>query len=459
MNRKRIRIAILLLGTAVMAFLAVQFVLVSKSLKLERKEFEFKTRLLATDVFFEIPLNYREVERVTAEMMRKSELKKDSASQEQVFDHLKHALIAYGGVGKKLEERFAAENIAADFNFAVALNSFFLLDDRVHQIPFFESNGRSEDIHLYGDLRDFSGTLLNTSFFYWGSNFSMQLNFYIQYPRLQSYFLGRMKGLMGISLAAVFIILGVFGFVVQTILKQKRLSDMKTDFINNITHELHTPLSTIAVATKNLKLKTVGENPQKLVDLAEVIERQNKRLQGIIDNVMKLSFFDKKEIADMRLEVDAHDLLAGLVRDFKVKYMERDLAVEENYRAKADGLSLEPSLFLTAVFNILDNAVKYTLETPRIRLHTWNDEKYFYLSITDNGTGIPRHAQKMIFEKFYRVPEGNIHKTKGLGIGLYTSRWIIEAHGGEITVSGKPEEGSVFTIKLPLERGARGIQT
>ena len=234
---------------------------------------------------------------------------------------------------------------------------------------------------------------------------------------------------------------------------------MKSDFIHNITHELNTPISTIAVAVKNLGHESIMKSPQKLSDLAGVISRQNTRLQKMIDKVMKLSFLESNELGKNRTPVSAHQFLSGLLQDFRIRCENVSLTVSQDFTARKDTLFLDPFLFATALFNILDNAVKYSKEKPRIHVKTWDSGNSFFISVTDKGIGISKSAQKFIFDKFYRVTDGDLYATKGLGIGLYTSKTIIEAYEGRLTVSSRPGKGSEFVITLPMEKREIHVET
>ena len=254
----------------------------------------------------------------------------------------------------------------------------------------------------------------------------------------------RMATLLIVSILCMLFLISLFVITIQSLIKQKKISDIKTDFINNITHELKTPLTTLSVSTKILERKEVRENEVIFNSILGTIDRQNSRLQNIIDQVMSNALGQ----ADIELhkELIAPDiLLKTILADFKLSNPNVTLLSDLN--SSKTTLYLDKFHLTTAVNNVLENAVKYGCKNITLKTEVLNN--LFNVSIGDDGIGIPKTKQPLLFEKFYRVEQGNLHNVKGLGLGLYYVNQIIKAHQGSIKVSGDLGKGSLFTISIP----------
>ena len=248
---------------------------------------------------------------------------------------------------------------------------------------------------------------------------------------------------------SVLIVFLVFWFTWRNLMEERRLSGLKSDFINNMTHELKTPLSTITVAGRTLEKTQINSDPGKVLETAKMISKQSVNLNQLINTILEVSLLERTEFELDRQKVSADELTHQIVASFLTS-CDGSAEFQEDYKANGISLSVDIVYFTTMVNNLLTNAVKYCDKDPVIAVSTMADNNDFLLSITDNGIGIPHEHADHIFEKFYRVPHGNIHKTKGLGLGLYYVKRIAAAHGGDVSVSSRPGRGSTFRIKLPL---------
>lgn len=240
-----------------------------------------------------------------------------------------------------------------------------------------------------------------------------------------------------------------FAYSINTILKQKRLSDIKNDFINNMTHELKTPISTIGLSSEMLMKGTVSEKDD-IQRYAGVIFKENKRLQKQVERVLNIAKLDKEEIELKREEINFHELLEEAKDTFEFNQLTHGGSITLDLKAENDLIQVDEVHVGNVIYNLLDNAVKYCKDQPIIVLSTWNDKKGIYFEISDNGIGIKREFQKMIFDKFYRISTGNLHDVKGFGLGLYYVKLVVEAHNGTIDVKSAPEKGTTFKIWLPF---------
>lgn len=241
-----------------------------------------------------------------------------------------------------------------------------------------------------------------------------------------------------------------FGYTVIVILKQKKLSEVKTDFINNMTHELKTPISTIGLSSEMLMRMDPQQDPEKVQKYASLIFKENKRLQNQVERVLNVAKLDKNEIVLKKEPFEMHELLQEAKDNFEFNQEDKGGVIHLDLKATNSELIVDPVHISNVVFNLLDNAIKYCSQVPNINVRTSSDGKNFKIEIEDNGIGIKKEDLKMIFDKFYRVPTGNLHDVKGFGLGLYYVKLIVDAHKGSISVKSSLGQGTTFTIQLPI---------
>ncbi len=261
--------------------------------------------------------------------------------------------------------------------------------------------------------------------------------------------LGRMAGLLAVSILVFLFVMGLFYYSIKNLIKQKKVADVKTDFINNITHELKTPLATLSIASKSLKRKEIFESPEAFKNTLGILDRQNTRLQKLIDQVMTNSL-GSEDLVLCKEQVIDDEYFKNIVADFSLSVQSKDLEINGAIELKEVLLRLDTFMFTTALFNILENAVKYGKERSAITIKTALKNNHYEISIADNGIGISEMDQKYLFDKFYRVASGNQHNVKGLGLGLYYTKQVIDAHGGHIAVTSEEGKGATFIINIPL---------
>ncbi len=251
------------------------------------------------------------------------------------------------------------------------------------------------------------------------------------------------------SFFLILISLFCYGFAAQMLTKQRKLDEMKNNFINNVSHELKTPIATITFAVANIENEQVLQNPEAIKQFTKVIREENKRLNAQVEKVLQAAIIDQKELALKRENVDLHLLINQLADAYDLKIITQAKITRQLNATKT--VLLGDSFHLSnAISNLLDNAIKYSPEVVNISISTENNDKYLKISIEDRGLGIKKEQQKMIFQKFYRVPTGNIHNVKGFGLGLSYVKEIIEKHKGQILVESKVGKGSTFVVELPL---------
>lgn len=245
------------------------------------------------------------------------------------------------------------------------------------------------------------------------------------------------------------LILLFFAFAVSVIIRQKRISEVKTDFINNMTHELKTPISTIGLSSETLLREDFSKDEERLKRYAGIIYKENKRLENQVERVLNIAKLDKNELVLSKEELNIHEIIEEAADSFRFNQFENGGKIDLSLDAENDKVNADPVHITNVFFNLIDNAVKYSKEVPSVTLNSVNDKKGITITISDNGIGIAKENLKHIFEKFYRVPTGNLHDVKGFGLGLYYVKIIIESHDGTINVKSQLGEGTTFKIWLP----------
>jgi two-component system, OmpR family, phosphate regulon sensor histidine kinase PhoR len=283
---------------------------------------------------------------------------------------------------------------------------------------------------------------------------------YVYFPDQQQYILRRMSALLAGSALLVLVILACFYLAVTTILRQKKLSDIKNDFINNMTHEFKTPISTIALATEMAQESSAPEllpgQTGQLHRYLGIIREENRRLGTQVEKVLQMALLDRGDVGLKYSEVNIHDLIGKVLTSLSVQIEQRHGEVELDFEAPLELVRGDELHLTNVLYNLLDNAIKYS---PDDRLHltirTRNEtgtsgRELLHLEVADRGIGMTKEQLSRIFDKFYRVPTGNRHDVKGFGLGLSYVRKMVEVHEGTIQVDSHPGQGSVFSIQLPI---------
>ena len=273
----------------------------------------------------------------------------------------------------------------------------------------------------------------------------------IHFPTMNSYIFSSVRFMIPALFFTVVLCIA-FIFTLYVIFRQKKVTELKNDFINNMTHEFKTPISTISLASQMLTDGSVTKSPQMLQHITGIINDETKRLRFQVEKVLQISLFDQQKATMKMCELDAGELLTGVVNTFALKVEKNGGTIATQMEAQNSKIFADEMHLTNVVFNLMDNAVKYKRDDEPLRLtiHTWNEHGKFCLSIQDNGIGIKKENLRRIFDRFYRVHTGNLHDVKGFGLGLAYVKKVIQDHHGSIRAESELGVGTKFIIVIPL---------
>jgi two-component system phosphate regulon sensor histidine kinase PhoR len=239
-----------------------------------------------------------------------------------------------------------------------------------------------------------------------------------------------------------------FAFSVTVIMRQYRLAEVKTDFINNMTHELKTPISTISLSAE-MMMRLPEITAEQIQKYASIIYKENKRLEHQVERVLNVAKLDKDQVVLNKDQFDVNELLDEVKENFELHHFEKGGIIHIDLNADNHIIQADAVHLTNVIYNLLENAIKYCESVPNITIQTRNDKQGIWIEIEDNGIGIKKENLSLIFDKFYRVPTGNLHNVKGYGLGLYYVKLIVDAHGGKVNVKSAPGKGTTFSLFFP----------
>jgi two-component system phosphate regulon sensor histidine kinase PhoR len=252
-----------------------------------------------------------------------------------------------------------------------------------------------------------------------------------------------------LSLIFTGIVIVGFYYTIYVILHQKKLSEMKTDFLNNMTHEFKTPIATISLATDAIRNLIKNQHPEKAERFINIIKEENERMDSQVGKVLQMARIDKNEFNLNIEEIDVHDIVNRAADRIALQIDQKNGSLTVDFQSKNYVIEADETHFTNVIYNLLDNANKYSPEKPEIKLTVIDSSGGIKISVEDKGLGISKEARKYIFDKFFRVPTGDVHDIKGFGLGLSYVKAIVTAHAGHIDVKSEPGKGSIFTVFFP----------
>lgn len=334
---------------------------------------------------------------------------------------------------KVLKEELLYESINIPFEYAV-VNRFGQV-----MIQSFHPKTNNENFQPKFKIALFPNDIFNRGNF-------LLLNF----PGERNYILKTMWLLLVSSLLFVLIIIFSFWYTIKTIFNQKKLDEMKTDFINNMTHEFKTPIATISISSEAIGEKEIFSDENRLKKFVGIIKEENKRLSNQVERVLQMAVLDRGDFQLKIADVDINAVINNAKEKIALQIEQKDGTITSQLDASRHIVKVDEVHLTNVIFNLLDNANKYSKEIPEIKISTRNEGNDVFITVEDKGIGMSKEQLKNIFEKFYRAHTGNIHNVKGFGLGLAYVKKIVEAHGGQIFVSSELGKGSKFEIYLPL---------
>jgi len=285
--------------------------------------------------------------------------------------------------------------------------------------------------------------------------FFRHYNLAVHFPDQQIYILKQSATLLAASLILLVVIVGCYAYTVRALLKQKRFSTALKDFINNMTHEFKTPISTISLASEALSNPAVRGDEDKLIRYNRIIQDENLRMRGQVEKILQMAMLEEGDYELHLDQIDAHAIVEQAMQNILIQVEKRNGRLTSKLEAPVSAIEADAVHFAGIIHNLLDNANKYTPQAPEITIATENNDNGLLIHISDNGIGIPAEDQKRIFEKYYRVSTGNQHDVKGFGLGLSYVKLIAEAHGGSVDLHSETGKGSTFSVFLPFSAAVK----
>ena len=274
---------------------------------------------------------------------------------------------------------------------------------------------------------------------------------HLWFPNQDTYLVKTLWPLLASSTIFMIAVILTFAYTIKTILRQKKVSEIKNDFINNMTHELKTPISTISLACEALADPTMSSSSQKVGHFVGMIRDENKRLGVLVENVLRSAVLDRGELEMSKDHVNVHEIVEAAIKNITLQATKKGGVIRKKLQATQPVVRGDKIHLTNVVFNLLDNAIKYSKEKPEITLRTRSSDVAIIIEVEDKGIGIKKDDQKRIFDKLYRVSTGNIHNIKGFGLGLSYVQVIVTKHHGTVSVQSEYGKGSTFTIQIPYD--------
>ena len=341
-----------------------------------------------------------------------------------------HKRVSKKDIERLLSKKLRQDDIDIDYEFAIYSND---LATKVQSEGFELQKASTFSVPIFFNEND-------------QSNYNLLVNF----PGHKKFILSSIIGMTMLSVIFTLIIIIAYSSALFQLIKQRKISEIKTDFINNMTHEFKTPIATINLALDSIKNPKIIDDREKVLRYLQMIKEENKRMHAQVENVLRISKLEKNELNISKDRVKLHDLIEDAITHVELIVEDRGGYIKTHLDANKSSVLANETHFTNVIVNILDNAIKYSPESPEIEVFTENVGTNILLKITDRGSGMGKAAQKQVFEKFYREHTGNIHNVKGHGLGLSYVKRILDDHQGHISVESEKGKGSTFIIRLPL---------
>ncbi|MCK4749653.1 MAG: HAMP domain-containing histidine kinase [Bacteroidales bacterium] len=454
----KLRLSVILSTFALVILVVVQYYNISVTFETKREQFDTSYGAMVKQALFQYePTKYKYqsdsvfllFDQYAEELVYSFQ---NSLSGENI-DTLKSQVLAiYSRILQKhrkpddyLREYLEKAGAEPDFRSGYYISELSLLDfDRV--------------ITLYRDTTgelppEFKNALYASSYAIEGNYFRIRYDYLIDFTHKTQIIYRDMVITLVLAVLTILIVVLIFTMTMRNMIIQKRLSDLKTDFINNMTHELKTPLSTISVASSALGNPIIFNETEKVTELSALIKKQNRHLSELIDRILDINIWERDQVRLRPEHIAVEVWIRELVKVFRINQGEACASIELKTKLQHETHLLDEVHMSTVINNLLSNAVKYGKEPCRIGIEVKETSEELWMEVRDNGPGIRKEELRHLFEKFYRGAESKQRVIRGLGLGLYYVKQIVEAHHGTVSVRSTPGKGSTFTIKIPIENG------
>ena len=362
-----------------------------------------------------------EIERLMIEESFKSIIRQQSISER----------VSLHQIQKLIEEKLRKRELNLHFEFAIYNKNVL---SKIHS-KYFEPN----------ETKEYRALLFGAN-----SNDDSLYELAVIFPQRERFVLSSIIEIASLSTVFMLIIIAVFIITLNQLITQRRISEIKTDFINNMTHEFKTPIATMNLVLDTLKSPMAINNPDKVMHYVKILKQENKRMLAQVENILQISRLEKGSLQLEREPLDVHELITSAISHVQVMINERGGVIHTHFLASNSDISANESHLTNIFVNVIENAIKYSPEAPEIDIYTENIKNRILIRVKDKGQGMSKQAAKYIFDKFYREHTGDLHNVKGHGLGLAYVKSIVEYHQGTVYVESEKGKGSTFFIKLPV---------
>lgn len=430
-SQKKIYLVIALTIVSLIGILLVQYFWIDAALETEKEQFD------------------REIATVTQKL--ENNLRSDSELQNRIINFADSSTSTHESdikeelrnkLQNEIDEVFNAEFTNLDYEFGLVQHSDF------HKCC---QRGVSKEKVLLSSMEENNRiSILKTDYRSCPCIFAGNAHINLHFPNKDYFVASQIGGMLALSVICILIVVGCFSYTILTIRKQKKLADMKNDFINNMTHEFKTPIFSISLASKALGKSKQLQKSEKLNSFLNLIHDESKRLKEQVDKVLQMTLADSNYSKINKEKINLHKLIKNEADKFKLILSEKNGTINLDLQADKHMIHADKTHLTNIIQNLIDNAIKYSKQQPDITIFTENKDEGVSFSITDNGIGMDSETKQHVFEKFYRATQsGDIHNVKGFGLGLSYVKNIVKAHQGRIQIDSKINKGSTFTIFLP----------
>jgi signal transduction histidine kinase len=420
---------------------------------LSKEGLDFINRRMRTDGFDTVRLLLRNYsEQANKELHALKDPKDIDAKKKEILDYFTTVVYKEQDLSDFLSKFFERRGFEKNFKFTISIVDLDMINNDT--IPVYQNEEFLNRRRPNNSLRTVpSDNLKDKIMVNWfnleDNSYRFIFEYFIDFSDKQKVILKETSVFLGMSILSIIIVVIIFIITYKNLMEERRLSNLKTDFINNMTHELKTPLSTITVAGKTLEMPQIRSDDAKILETAKLIGKQSVHLNQLINMILEISMWERTQFQLDKKTIGIEEIMNDVVDSFK-SGGGNNATIIQKYNFSGTKVDIDEVYFTTLLNNLLSNAVKYSDRQPVIEIDGFTQDNSIYIKVADNGIGINKIDQKHIFDKFYRASTGNIHKFKGLGLGLYYVKKIAEAHGGDVTVHSKPGKGSIFTVTLPF---------